>query len=163
VSLLFIVPLLHLVAAPYTKVEESFNLQATHDILVYGIPLPFVGGTSNGTHDAIERLSAYDHVTFPGAVPRTFTGAALLAALSKPIIAVAGFQHAQLVVRAVLGTANAACLLVFWRALRLAAGVGAARWWAAMIVTQFHIVYYLTRTLPNMYAFGLSKFPFCLS
>ncbi|PNP43747.1 hypothetical protein TGAMA5MH_04028 [Trichoderma gamsii] len=145
--LLFIVPLLHLLAAPYTKVEESFNLQATHDILVYGTP----------THDIHERLSStYDHFSFPGAVPRTFVGPVLLAGVSQPLIALIGFEHAQFVVRAVLGGFNAVCLVVFGAALREAFGRGAARWWVVLSVTQFHVVFYLSRTLPNMFAFGLT-------
>ena len=69
--------LLHLYVSPYTKIEESFNLQATHDILAYGIPTHNVSGflTSN-----------YDHFTFPGPVPRTFVGALVLATFSKPAI-----------------------------------------------------------------------------
>ncbi|KAK0760149.1 hypothetical protein N5P37_007229, partial [Trichoderma harzianum] len=145
--LLFAVPLLHLLAAPYTKVEESFNLQATHDILTYGTP----------THDVHARLSStYDHFTFPGAVPRTFVGSVLLAGVSQPLVALVGFQHAQFIVRAVLGCFNAVCLVVFGRAVREAFGKGAARWWVVLSVSQFHVVFYLSRTLPNMFAFGLT-------
>ncbi|UKZ62217.1 uncharacterized protein TrAtP1_003472 [Trichoderma atroviride] len=145
--LLFIVPLLHLLAAPYTKVEESFNLQATHDILVYGTP----------THDIHQRLSStYDHFSFPGAVPRTFVGPVLLAGVGQPLVALAGFEHAQVIVRAVLGGFNAVCLVVFGAAVREAFGRGAARWWVVLSVTQFHVVFYLSRTLPNMFAFGLT-------
>ena len=31
------VPWLHVLLAPYSKVEESFNLHATHDVLMYGV------------------------------------------------------------------------------------------------------------------------------
>ncbi|KAL6906851.1 glycosyltransferase family 22 protein [Trichoderma evansii] len=145
--LFFIVPLVHLLAAPYTKVEESFNLQATHDILVYGTP----------TYDIHQRLSStYDHFTFPGAVPRTFVGSVLLAGVSQPLIALAGFEHAQFIVRAVLGGFNAVCLVIFGAAVRETFGKGAARWWVLFSVTQFHVVFYLSRTLPNMFAFGLT-------
>jgi alpha-1,6-mannosyltransferase len=140
--------LTHLVVAPYTKVEESFNIQATHDVLVYGTP------TSHIHH----KLSAtYDHFTFPGAVPRTFIGPVLLAGLAQPIVALVGFQHAQLVVRAILGLFNAACLLVFARNLRRAYGAGTARCYLLLQASQFHVIFYASRTLPNMFAFGLSR------
>ena len=72
--------LIHLFVSPYTKVEESFNIQAIHDILIHGIP----------SKNADQFLTAnYDHVSFPGSVPRTFAGALLLSGLSRPWVRLA--------------------------------------------------------------------------
>lgn len=53
--------------APYTKVEESFGVQAVHDFLHEG-----------------PNLSAYDHQEFPGVVPRSFIGDSLTVTSSSP-------------------------------------------------------------------------------
>ncbi|KAG7138009.1 Dol-P-Man:Man(7)GlcNAc(2)-PP-Dol alpha-1 like protein [Verticillium longisporum] len=139
--------LFHLLAAPYTKVEESFTIQATHDILVYGTP----------TRNINARFHAvYDHFTFPGAVPRSFVGPVMLAGISQPIVAIFGFQHAQMIVRGVLGMYNAAALLYYAHSVKRGLGKSAARWWTVMTASQFHIMFYASRTLPNMFAFGLT-------
>ncbi|KAE8161492.1 Alg9-like mannosyltransferase family-domain-containing protein [Aspergillus tamarii] len=139
--------LLHLYLAPYTKVEESFHVQAIHDILTYGIP----------TQHVAEALRAnYDHFTFPGAVPRTFVGAAVLSAFSLPFIWLNDTVDRQLLVRAILGLFNALSLLSFASGLRRAFGKTTAIWYLLCQASQFHVLYYASRTLSNMFAFGLS-------
>jgi len=77
--------LIHLLLAPYTKVEESFNIQATHDILTYGLPYKNI---------ASKLREQYDHLEFPGSVPRTFVGPLALAAASWPFSSVVkGFNQ----------------------------------------------------------------------
>ncbi|KAJ8127997.1 hypothetical protein O1611_g5637 [Lasiodiplodia mahajangana] len=142
---------IHLVVAPYTKVEESFNIQATHDILAYGLP-------TKNVHTHLS--SHYDHFDFPGAVPRTFLGPVLLAGIGQPLIILVGFEHAQLIVRGLLGIANSAALLVFKRNIERAFGRSAARWYALLQATQFHIIFYASRPLPNMFAFSLTTLAF---
>lgn len=147
--LLPILILTHLIVAPYTKVEESFNIQAIHDISNYGLPIQNI---SSSLHQY------YDHFEFPGAVPRTFVGALALAGVSKPWIGIIGTKYAQLVVRAVLGIFNAYALLRYKAGLERAFGRNVGRWYILLQASQFHVVYYASRTLPNMFAFGLSGF-----
>ncbi|KAL6236227.1 hypothetical protein BDW75DRAFT_116927 [Aspergillus navahoensis] len=141
--------LLYLSTAPYTKVEESFHIQAIHDIETYGIP----------THNVKDVLQAeYDHFTFPGAVPRTFAGAVALSGLSSPIIWLKHDIDRQFVARAILGSFNALSLLYFANSLRRAAGKAAAVWYLLFQASQFHVLYYASRTLSNMFAFCMTTF-----
>ena len=139
--------LLHLLVAPYTKVEESFNIQATHDIITY----------SSLPGNFLKNLRFFDHVDFPGAVPRTFVGALALAIVSKPITAFTGAEYAQIVVRAALGLFNTVALLKYKDALAKAYGRNVGRWYLLLQASQFHVIFYASRTLPNMFAFGLSE------
>lgn len=83
--------LFYVVACPFTKVEESFNMQAIHDLLNYHV-----------------RIQEYDHLQFPGVVPRTFLGAIVVAGISIPFnlimltFSLPGLYH-QILVRMVLG------------------------------------------------------------
>ncbi|KAF2013169.1 glycosyltransferase family 22 protein [Aaosphaeria arxii CBS 175.79] len=140
--------LIHVFVAPYTKVEESFNIQAIHDILIHGIP----------NENAEQFFTAnYDHISFPGSVPRTFAGALILSGLSRPWIwLVRSPQQLQLLVRSVLGLLNAAALVYFGQGVQRAFGRSAAVWYALFQSSQFHIIYYASRTLPNMFAFVFS-------
>ncbi|CAI4216173.1 unnamed protein product [Parascedosporium putredinis] len=143
--------LVHLALAPYTKVEESFSIQAAHDILVYGTP----------TSDVAARLrESYDHLTFSGAVPRSFIGPLLLSGLSQTLVAAFGFHHAQFIVRAILGLFNAGCLAAFARGVGRTFGSWAQAWFVMLTCSQFHIMYYASRTLPNSFAFGLTTLAF---
>lgn len=140
--------LIHLLASPYTKVEESFNIQAVHDILHYGVPF------SNSSAIIAEK---FDHATFPGSVPRTFVGALLLATTSMPFSALlTTSDQIQILVRAILGLVNAACLWSMRHAVDTAYGRAAGRWYVVLQASQFHVVYYASRTLPNMFAFALT-------
>ncbi|KAL4811285.1 Alg9-like mannosyltransferase family-domain-containing protein [Aspergillus unguis] len=141
--------LLHLAIAPYTKVEESFHVQAIHDIEAYGIP-------TRGVKSALQ--TEYDHSTFPGAVPRTFAGAVALSGLSSPFIWLKHDIDRQFVARAILGLFNALSLLYFTSGLRRTAGKTTAVWYLLFQASQFHVIYYASRTLSNMFAFGMTIF-----
>ncbi|OBT67609.1 hypothetical protein VE03_03727 [Pseudogymnoascus sp. 23342-1-I1] len=169
--------LLHLLAAPYTKVEESFNLQATHDILVS--PPPSL--STLPTHIR----TTYDHISFPGAVPRTFIGSLLLATLTRFFLHADLFGHfrafgntffgtplhfahsqllfhslvnksAQQTARFILGSLTALALVRYARGLSRAFGPSVGAWYVVLQATQFHIPFYASRTLPNTFALLLT-------
>ncbi|KAJ3768450.1 alpha-1,6-mannosyltransferase subunit, partial [Lentinula raphanica] len=140
---------LHVYLAPYTKVEESFNLHAVHDVLMYGV----------GTREGVD---CYDHFKFPGPVPRTFIGSLVLAGVSYPVIWVLnllGFvtkkYHLQVIVRLTLSTLNALSLSFLRRSLSRRFGPRTSWCFTLLTLSQFHVPFWMSRTIPNMYAFGV--------
>ncbi|KAK5823238.1 Alg9-like mannosyltransferase family-domain-containing protein [Linnemannia elongata] len=150
-SLVLVLVLAHIAVAPYTKVEESFNLQATHDILNFGI-------TSKG-------VQQYDHLEFPGVVPRTFVGPLLLAAGSWPLMAIARFFApdsglpkglvGQLIVRSVLGLFTFLGWHQMSRGIRHQFGRTVSILFMVVSASQFHWLFYAGRTLPNTFALSI--------
>lgn len=61
-----------------------------------------------------------------------------------------------------LGVLNAASLVALGRSVQKAFGTSAGIWYALFQASQFHAIYYASRTLPNMFAFIFSKFSMCL-
>lgn len=60
-------------------------------------------------------------------------------------------------VRSVLGLYNAFCMISFRHGVERTFGRNAANWYTLFQASQFHIMYYSSRTLPNFFALGLSK------
>lgn len=91
--LLLVVIGFQLATCPWTRVEESFNTQAVHDILFLG-----------------PRLSEYDHLEFPGVVPRSFLGSVAMAALS---------MAPKIITVDMMGASKVICLFIARTALGL--------------------------------------------
>lgn len=163
----------YLMQAPYTKVEESFSIQAIHDILKY----------------SIFDISQYDHFQYPGVVPRSFVGPLIIAYLTKPFVAISTWLNgpndipptefeAQLLVRCVIGLTNCISLIYLKNAAQqlftnenkklmeeekkrkqesrsvrtrtLNVDVTTlGTWFLSFIISGFHLMYYSSRPLPN--------------
>jgi alpha-1,6-mannosyltransferase len=116
------------------------HLQATHDILMHGW-----------------NLESYDHLEFPGVVPRTFLGALFLSflalpgkllaqALSLPKLAL------QLWVRAALAAAVCLAYARLLHATSRRLGNRSAWWTVVVVCCTPHFLFYASRTLPNTFA-----------
>ncbi|KAF8624429.1 hypothetical protein AX17_007138 [Amanita inopinata Kibby_2008] len=93
------------------------------------------------------------------AVPRTFVGSVLLAWISTPVIALAntlGFVSSkfdlQLIVRLVLASLNAVGLCYLRRAISRRFSFQASVFFVLLTCSQFHLPFWMGRTLPNMFA-----------
>jgi alpha-1,6-mannosyltransferase len=151
-ELLLLTSILFLVfRCPFSKVEESFNTQATHDIL----------HNAWWNYDAM--VQTFDHLKFPGVVPRTFVGPLLLGIFTWPLKSltyalldtVPKFSE-QLIMRSVLGVWLWWCYRVFTRSISLKFGEvnGIDTGCVVTLITllQFHLPFYMSRTLPNTFA-----------
>uniref|UniRef100_A0A0R3RW49 valine--tRNA ligase n=1 Tax=Elaeophora elaphi TaxID=1147741 RepID=A0A0R3RW49_9BILA len=131
---------LHVIMAPYTKVEESFNVQAIHDILYH--QLDFI---------------KYDHHEFPGVVPRTFVGAMVVSAPFFPVVMY--FKWSNIAkhwilycVRLVLGFTILFAFGHFAKQIDKKFGKLSADFLRLIVATQFHFMFYCSRPLPNTFA-----------
>lgn len=144
----FLVSVLYIVICPFTKVEESFNVQATHDLLYYGLD-----------------IDKYDHLEFPGVVPRTFLGAIVVSCISFPAVKLS--QYLQLpnyvsliLVRSALALLNCVALCRLQKAIKQKYGTAAGSFFTWICCSQFHLMFYLGRPLPNVFALALVTYGF---
>lgn len=171
-SALLVIVSTYLFKAPFTKVEESFSIQAIHDILNYGV----------------FKLENYDHFQFPGAVPRSFVGPLIISALTKIVTLFTSFLPGQTseptqlgvqtTARAIIGLTNALSLIYLKSSAQLLFDLKAKEredeetkrreqgnsvklrapesnlstvgtWFLIFVMTGFHLMYYASRPLPN--------------
>ncbi|SCV04038.1 LAME_0H15258g1_1 [Lachancea meyersii CBS 8951] len=153
----------HLYISPFTKVEESFTIQAVHDILNYGVL----------------DISEYDHLQYPGVVPRSFVGPLILSAISVlPLKVLRIFNSSfspsnldtQFLVRSIIGLTNGLGLIYLKNQAQKLLDRRAQEshfkkhdgneadkpknshiglFFCIFCVSQFHLMYYSSRPLPN--------------
>ncbi|KAJ1944328.1 dolichyl-P-Man:Man(7)GlcNAc(2)-PP-dolichol alpha-1,6-mannosyltransferase [Linderina macrospora] len=126
------------ICVPFTKVEESFFVQAVHDL--YKSPVI---------------SSDYDHLTFPGVVPRSFVSPLLISAILSPIKLFSDASEGiwlQVASRLVLGWAVAWANSRLRKSIRRRFGGTAAAWYGIFCVCQFHMTFWTSRMLGNTIA-----------
>ncbi|ENN80093.1 hypothetical protein HUJ04_013073 [Dendroctonus ponderosae] len=142
-QIITIIATAHLVYCPFTKVEESFNLQAIHDILYHKW-----------------NISQYDHLEFPGVVPRTFLGPIFVSFFAAPFVFILRLLNlnkfwAQYIVRTILALTVILSLKKLSNTLEKQFGSRWLQWFIAITVTQSHFMFYMSRPLPNIMALPL--------
>ncbi|KAI8902800.1 Alg9-like mannosyltransferase family-domain-containing protein [Globomyces pollinis-pini] len=150
-----IILVIHLIIAPFTKVEESFNLQAVHDLLF----------------KSWSDIQSFDHMEFPGVVPRTFIGPLMIYALVKPIQSILSyfsltpdmtnlmFQYITRGSISFMFTLSHAALMY---SILKAFGRATTKWFGILSFTQFHLMYWSSRPLPNVFALIIFQFALAL-
>ena len=152
---------------PYTKVEESFNMQASHDLLMLSKPFNAAGLSDLRGFFSIDN---FDHLEFPGVVPRTFMGAIFLSICSSPFHAIfrlfdLPLFYSQNLVRSILGITSWCAYTVFSDSVSIRFGWRAGCLTCMLAAVQFHLPFYMSRTLPNSFAliFCLIAFSYWLN
>jgi alpha-1,6-mannosyltransferase len=160
--IIFVQVVAYIIIVPYTKVEESFNTQASYDLI----------HSSSIVSTTPQKLSSFDHFEFPGVVPRTFLGPSLLATIAAPIYAllsrifpagILDFQIGEIgliVTRVVLGFFAVFAQAFFRRCIRenFDDGKRVSNMYALVTMCQFHLLFYASRPLPNSFALILVWF-----
>jgi len=171
-ALLFVSSLFHLIMCPHSKVEESFQLQATHDLYYHGIGYAIQAQYSTLWNTTTSTALPYDHLQYPGVVPRTFTGPLILSLLCRTLLLPCSIFNVnanpnlvQFLARFCLLSLN----ILGWLRLALAVdripivsplsllrknniAMTEGSWLLLISACQFHIPYYSSRMLPNTFA-----------
>eukprot|EP01083_Nonionella_stella_P291236 991087_1 len=141
-AVLLLVGVVHIALCPFTKVEESFNVQATHDILFHQW-----------------NVDEYDHLEFSGVVPRTFVGPLFLGAMSSAWNwLLTSVMHVPKVW--MLGAVRLTLLIISLISFSEFRESVARRFnkprisslMSLITATQFHLLFYMSRPLPNIFA-----------
>ncbi|KAJ1916432.1 hypothetical protein H4219_003797 [Mycoemilia scoparia] len=113
---------------PYTKVEESFFVQATHDILKWKWP-----------------NDQFDHLEFPGVVPRSFIAPLYLSGATE-----------LLIVRSVLGISVVYSNARLRSAIASSFGSRTAAIYMLLTMSQFYMIFWTSRPLGNTFSLALA-------
>jgi alpha-1,6-mannosyltransferase len=164
---LILTSVLDLSICPYSKVEESFNLQATHDIFYHGISPALSAALSTRTGGDPGGVLPYDHLQYPGVVPRTFTGPLVVGYVCR-IISLVLYPVFDLASRPLMIQALARGILMVFNVhalyrLAIAADTkfgqpgrkerpNVGGYLLLITAAQFHLPFYLGRMLPNVFA-----------
>jgi alpha-1,6-mannosyltransferase len=139
--IILIIGTFHILLCPFTKVEESFNLQAIHDLFIHKL-----------------NTTAYDHNEFSGVVSRSFIGPLIVTSVSWPLTIITlkitnNLFFGQLVARYTLFILVLTGLFHFTSSLRVAfRNANIEKLTLIITAVQFHFIFYASRTLPNTFA-----------
>ena len=171
-----------LITCPHSKVEESFNLQATHDLYYHGVTPALASwwngkGSDHGSDSDSDSLSIstlgedlpYDHLRYPGVVPRTFAGPLILAYTCR-LVSLVVYPIYDLASHPMMVQTLSRLILLLFNLHALYRLAGAADrnfgdkrrkypivggYLLLVTAVQFHLPFYGSRMLPNVFALVL--------